>query len=345
MNNYVCYRLPEETHYTFMAQTDGQPAVVDSVRDLASCAGFVMAPFVPSSRHPVLLLRPDVVERREVGLSASGDGGETTVGERSGELASYRSDFARFHEQIVAGRFSKLVLSRCSTEPLAAPVDAHELFLRACRIYPHQFIALVSMREAGTWLMATPEVLLEGSGDRWRTMALAGTMKVPERGSWGPDVEWSEKNLAEQRYVSAYISDILRDYTNDVSVDGPYTTMAAHLLHLRTDFAFRLRDSHRVGELLDALHPTPAVCGIPKDDARQFIIGHESVDRKYYSGFCGPLAVGGMTRLYVSLRCMEICPDHLELHAGGGILSGSDALTEWQETQTKMQTMQRLITP
>ncbi len=343
--NYACYRLPEETHYTLMAQTAGQPEVVESVAQLGRREGFVMAPFVASASHPVLLLRPDVVERHEIASAPQLPCGEMAVAASADEQAIYAETFARFHEQIVAGRFGKLVLSRCSVVPLVQPLDAEALFLKACRLYPHQFIALVSMQGAGCWLMATPEVLLEGRGDQWRTMALAGTMKAPEAGPLAPDPQWSEKNLAEQRYVSAYIADTLRGFATEVTMCGPYTTIAAHLLHLRTDFGFRLAPEHHLGALLDALHPTPAVCGIPKDDARQFIIGHERVERKYYSGFCGPLSPRGETHLYVSLRCMELAADHLELHAGGGILRDSEPEAEWRETQTKLQTMLRLLTP
>lgn len=60
--------------------------------------------------------------------------------------------------------------------------------------------------------------------------------------------------------------------------------MAANLYHLRTDIAFRLHDTGRLGDVLDALYPTPAVCGIPKDEARRFILQHEHQSRKYYSG-------------------------------------------------------------
>ena len=94
--------------------------------------------------------------------------------------------------------------------------------------------------------------------------------------------------------------------------------MAANLYHLRTDIAFRLHDTGRLGDVLDALYPTPAVCGIPKDEARRFILQHEHQSRKYYSGFVGPISPKGKTHLYVSLRCMNILDDgSCELYAGG----------------------------
>lgn len=343
-HDFACYRLPEQSRYTLVVQTKGTPLALGSVGELSGKEGFVVAPFVASPEHPVLLLRPDVVEEHEVEGPMALPDDEPDCCARPEEKAAYAADFARFHAEVRSGRVAKLVLSRCTTIDAAGVASPMELFRRACRLYPHQFIALVSLQQTGTWLMATPEVLLDGAAGQWRTMALAGTMQRRQGTEGDGSVVWSGKNVEEQRYVSAYISDTLARYATDIRPHGPYTTKAAHLLHLRTDFAFRLDGRHEVGELLDALHPTPAVCGMPKEAARRFIMDSESVDRRYYSGFCGPLAMQGQTHLYVSLRCMEIGPEELRLYAGGGILPDSTMESEWGETQSKLQTMLRLLT-
>ncbi|EKC80440.1 protein containing Chorismate binding protein, partial [human gut metagenome] len=99
-------------------------------------------------------------------------------------------------------------------------------------------------------------------------------------------------------------------------------------------------DTGRLGDVLDALYPTPAVCGIPKDEARRFILQYEHQSRKYYSGFVGPISPKGKTHLYVSLRCMNILDDgSCELYAGGGLLKESEMEKEWKETEAKMQTI------
>ena len=188
------------------------------------------------------------------------------------------------------------------------------------------------------WLMATPEVLLSHDGDCWHTMALAGTMRYSD-----PLPSWSGKNVNEQAYVSRYIQDCLSRYSNNVDMNGPYTTRAGNLVHLRTDFSFALSGETRVGEVLDSLHPTPAVCGLPKQEAHQFIVDNESINRSYYSGFSGPLNLGGKTAFYVSLRCMRILADRYRLYAGGGILPQSEESQEWEETAAKMQAMLSLI--
>ena len=81
---------------------------------------------------------------------------------------------------------------------------------------------------------------------------------------------------------------------------------------------------------MQTLHPTPAICGLPKAEAWQFIIENEPHSRRYYSGFCGPVSAIEGTRLYVSLRCM---------------LKNSTEEQEWEETRAKMETMLGLMQP
>ena len=205
-------------------------------------------------------------------------------------------------------------------------------------------IALVCSEVAGTWLMATPEILLALDGYQWRTMALAGTMAWEGKKQY----EWSEKNKKEQQLVAHYIEEALSTFATDLEISEPYTVKAGNLVHLRSDFSFTLDDSltdgNGLGKLVDALHPTPAVCGLPKQEAMEFIIANESIDRRYYSGYCGPWNVGGMTALFVSLRCMELSAHRSVLYAGGGLLAESSEESEWQETMMKMEAMRRLCT-
>ncbi len=109
----------------------------------------------------------------------------------------------------------------------------------------------------------------------------------------GEETDWTKKEQEEQQYVTDYIEDVISEFTDEYSKEGPFTTMAANLYHLRTDFLFRLEDTDCLGDVLDALFPTPAICGIPKEETRQYILDHESINRKYYSGFVGPLMPSG----------------------------------------------------
>jgi isochorismate synthase len=158
----------------------------------------------------------------------------------------------------------------------------------------------------------------------------------------GESLTWSTKNIQEQRIVATYITECLEQFTSDFREEGPRTVRAANLVHLRSDFTFRLSDHAHIGNLLQALHPTPAVCGLPKREAFQFIVRNEHTPRRYYSGFMGPLGTAE-THLYVSLRCMNIEHDTCHLYAGGGLLKDSILEQEWQETEAKLETIRKVI--
>ena len=223
-------------------------------------------------------------------------------------------------------------------------VEKMDLFYKACEMYPRLFIALVETPQTGCWLTATPEILLDGKAQDWRTIALAGTMKLEgdQLNGEGETLTWSTKNIQEQRIVATYITECLEQFTGDFREEGPRTVRAANLVHLRSDFTFKLAANEHIGDVLQALHPTPAVCGLPKREAFNFIVKNEHTPRRYYSGFMGPLQMDD-THLYVSLRCMNIEGDKCHLYAGGGLLKDSTEEQEWQETEAKMETMKRLI--
>jgi len=159
----------------------------------------------------------------------------------------------------------------------------------------------------------------------------------------GEQVCWSTKNIQEQRYVATYIKECLEQFSDEIREEGPRTVRAANLVHLRSDFSFTLYNKVRVGDVLQMLHPTPAVCGLPKQEAFRFIVEHEHSPRQYYSGFMGPLALDSATHLFVSLRCMQITSTHYRLYAGGGLLPESNEKQEWMETEAKLDTMRQCL--
>lgn len=343
---FALFRLPFQQQCVLVEQTGGLPRALPSCAELCGCEGFVMAPFSPSPDQPVLLLRPDRVRTfpsvddvDDVDALDGLDWEDEQASEsfRSGSHEDYRIDFANFHEHLVNGDFRKLVLSRSTDVPRPDGISARSLFAAACQCYPRVMVALVSTPQTGTWLAATPETLLAGSGHDWQTMALAGTMP------YGDAVQWDDKNIQEQRHVATYVTEVLEHFAMDFTEEGPRTVRAAHLAHLRSDFRFHLSDTDRLGELLQALHPTPAVCGLPKDEALRFICSNERYGRSYYSGFLGPLMLGGATALYVTLRCMQLFKNHCRLYAGSGLLPDSSEPSEWQETETKLDTMRNLL--
>ncbi len=382
MKSFAIYRLPYQKECTLMIQHEGEPLKLKSYTELNGKHGFVMAPFAVSPNQPILLIEADDV--RSVDVSRKEEGGKRK--ENSTETLSsflvesynqiispssfllppsskesslssrqrYHIDFSNFHSNLLNGEFQKIVLSRCIQEPRKEEQLPMTLFQTACELYPRMFISLVYTPQSGMWLMATPEILLEGGGNDWHTIALAGTMKLegeslsfdspPVKGEARlSDIAWTTKNIQEQRYVATYLMECLEHFSSQITEEGPYTARAANLVHLRSDFNFVLEDTRRIGELIRALHPTPAVCGLPKQQTFDFIRRNESQSRRYYSGFSGPFNPEVDTHLFVSLRCMQILDDCYCLYAGGGLLRDSVEDQEWEETEAKLETMRSLL--
>ena len=359
MTGFALYRLPYEQQVTMVAQTQDEPLELASCEALNGRSGFVVAPFAVGKETPIVLIRPDIVKTYPKVTDCLHGGNNWFVTwkqmvcyvETDGLLrgnsdrATYSDDFGRFFLHLKNGDFRKLVLSRCAEHPVTEDVSPLELYQRACQLYPRMFISLVYTPKTGCWLTATPEILLEGKGQAWRTIALAGTMKLKddELHGEGEGLTWSTKNIQEQRYVATYLKECLERFADNIQEEGPRTVRAANLVHLRSDFTFTLLNNARVGDVLQMLHPTPAVCGLPKQQAYRFIIENEHTPRLYYSGFMGPLDMESSTHIFVSLRCMQMTDSLYRLYAGGGLLKDSIEEQEWQETEAKLETMRRVL--
>lgn len=358
--SFVYFRLPR-TSQVYRNRITNEPEEIASLAELNGRRGFVIAPFAPSADCPILLLEADF-EPADIDDRCRLDARLIDT-DYADERRRYATDFDNYHARLLDGTFSKIVLARRARLTATEHIPALTLFARACRKYPRMFIALFSTERSGTWLIATPEILVSGKAGLMQTMALAGTMRLSGRdlgfdvaGSaiGKDDIHWSTKNIQEQRYVETYITECIERFAHDFTVDGPYTARAGDLVHLRSDIRFRLADTSRIGDLLNALHPTPAVCGMPKDATRDFILSHESAPRGYYSGFSGLLNPEGDTHLFVTLRCMEIdggdpkqgvaAADAYTLYAGGGLLKDSVEQSEWDETEAKMNTIRQTFT-
>ena len=336
MTCFALYRMPGETLATRIIAKNGAVAL-KSCEELNGRTGFVIAPFTPSATEPILLIEPDEVKKFLPEFDNNEPFSLEALSSES-EKEDYSKSFKACHKRLTDGTFRKVVLARQKSVKCAQEVDALRLFNRACALYPQQMVVLVSAEQCGTWLMATPEILLQGRGELWRTMALAGTMPVEQE-----QQGWSVKNIREQRIVSTYIGKCLDLFGTNIDLRGPMTAHAGRLIHLKSEFTLNLKQPECVGTLLDSLYPTPAVCGIPKDATRTFINENETRPRSYYSGFMGPLGMDGNTDLYVSLRCMQIAGDTCTLYAGGGLISDSVEQQEWEETEAKMGTMMRCL--
>ena len=250
---------------------------------------------------------------------------------------------------ILHGEFIKVVLSRTESI-LIKDFKIRKTFKRMLQHYPSAFCYCWYHPKIGFWMGATPETLLQSQENKFTTMSLAGTQKFEENHL----VSWEEKEKKEQSFVTQYIIENLKTISDEIIVSSPYTTRAGDLVHLKSDIQGVLKPDFSSKDVVTVLHPTPAVCGLPKDIAKDFILENELYDREFYTGFLGELNHDfakneTATDLYVNLRCMKINSSQnsdtatATLYTGCGITDQSKAEDEWEETVNKSKTMKSIF--
>ncbi|MBN2610799.1 MAG: chorismate-binding protein [Bacteroidales bacterium] len=351
---FVSFRYPLDETVTTMVQTQNLPKELHSLSELNTLKGFVITPFFNKKKNASYLLEPDIVVNEEQITSDIYRLLENTKHYQTIEYLNgqgiyiagkkeFTSQVLSIQKEIKNGNIQKAVLSRIHIEPKSTHFDPALLFAELSKRYPNAFVYLFQIPRAGCWLGATPEPLLLIRENRVETISLAGTQKL---GTLPPEkVKWSIKEIEEQDIVTRYIEKILSGFKIDDSKrKGPFTQVAGNLLHLKTSFSFDKKAlENRIGEFIEKLHPTPSVCGLPKETAYELLSGIEPHRREYYTGLIGPVNMHGDTSLYVNLRCMKVLEDKLALYLGAGITAASIPDSEWEETNQKKMTLLSVI--
>src|SRR5690606_11642362 len=120
---------------------------------------------------------------------------------------------------------------------------------------------------------------------------------------------------------------------------GPKTIVAGSLMHLRSDFHVDMKATNfpQLGSvMLQWLHPTSAVCGMPLENALAFLLANEGYNREFYAGYLGPVNHNGNIDIYVNLRCCQISERVAVFYSGAGVTVDSVPEKEWEETEIKL---------
>lgn len=235
-------------------------------------------------------------------------------------------------ECIERGDLDKVVLSR--SEFWETNMDPETLFHLKCEMYPDALVYLFAHPASGIWLGASPELLLRRMSNRFETVSLAGTKS-------DLSAQWTEKEYREQEMVTNFITGRLKSAgAQSVIHQVPRDRAYGGIKHLESQIQFSSNDHEMTW--LNELHPTPAVGGEPREEALRFIAKHEKQARGYYTGFLG-WSEKEEANYFVNLRCMQCFSDGFRLFAGGGIVSGSDAKEEWEETRVKIETIRSML--
>lgn len=247
-------------------------------------------------------------------------------------------------DAIENGVFSKVVLSRREEVPVP-DFDIQATMRKMIYQYPGAFKYCFSHPKIGTWIGATPEQFLKTNGNAIKTVALAGTQLATN----AKNPVWEEKEKTEQQLVTDFIVDGLKELVKEVTLSSPYSVKAGNLWHIKTDISAVIKSKRFLKKIIAALHPTSAVCGLPKQPAKDFIRRNEGYDREYYSGYLGELNIDLITfktlqtDLFVNLRCMKVMENRAQLYVGCGITKDSDPEKEYLETVNKTMTMKKIL--
>ncbi|HEY9169106.1 MAG TPA: chorismate-binding protein [Lutibacter sp.] len=339
---FVIYRKPDEDLVTAFVQQTQELHELKSYKE----AGFVFAPFSSAEKkilfpfnqcdsfsirvQDIDLFKSDEIQAENSKIS--------TVEEPNILKENHLAIVRKAIDFIKSNKAQKIVLSRKETVE-TDQLNVVNTFKKMLKAYKNAFVYLWFHPEIGLWMGATPERLLTSFQGNFKTMALAGTQKF--LGS--TNVVWQNKEKQEQQYVTEFILNNLKESVENLKISEPFTVQAGNLLHLRTDISGKIKSDNTLKTLINVLHPTPAVCGLPKTVAAAFIVENEGYHRAYYSGFLGELNSNEGTNLFVNLRCMELENELVSLYVGGGITSDSIPENEWEETMAKTEVMKKVL--
>jgi len=348
---FVVYRKPNEVLVNGVLQQD---VILHTTSDYSE-SGFVFAPF-DAEEQAILIPFEKCIEtvfNEEAAIQK-----HVTYTEKLDEKTAHIDLVQKGISAINNSDLKKVVLSREEKCSLTSN-DPVLLFKNALTLYKNAFVYLWYHPKVGCWLGATPEVLLQTRNNQFKTMALAGTQLYTD------DIIWATKEQNEQQIVTDYITENLTKKEFKFATGTPYTLKAGDLAHIRTDINGTINVTSQDVELqtlINTLHPTPAVCGFPKEAAKDFILKNEDYNRLFYTGFLGELnretkrksnrrntenhAYRFTTKsssLFVNLRCMQLNKATATIYVGGGITGSSNAENEYEETCNKTNTMKKLI--
>jgi menaquinone-specific isochorismate synthase len=258
---------------------------------------------------------------------------------------AHRTSRAEWHEMVASavsriesGELRKVVLALALAVDLDGEADVPAVLERLRRTYPECYRFLVRPTDAAGFFGAPPERLVHLSGREVRTEALAGSAARGETheedADLAADLVESEKIQHEQGLVVDAIRDQLAPL-GEVRVGDQHVHRLATIQHLRTPIEATLDGDGHVLDIVEALHPTPAVGGLPPEVAQRVIDETETFDRGWYASPVGWFDAAGDGEFAVAIRSGVAGGREATLFAGNGIVADSDPAAEWDEVRLK----------
>ena len=346
---FALYRVSGTKEVKVVAQKNSALKKVPSGKGLLYAKGFMFAPFIEDENFSKLIIAADIFASEEklpwLNFAEKSEVVEIQKGKfklKEASESGYKKQVKKISREIGKGHFTKVVAARVVKTEKPKGFKAVTFFKKLCKKYPAAFTSLVYTPQYGLWIGASPEILLNVDSTGFKTYSLAGTMSNEGviKSSFADLGIWGEKEKEEQKIVSDYIIKAFSAVSNEPAIiKGPETVKAGNLLHLRTTFTYDSIPHSHWQQVVEQLHPTPAVAGLPKKEAIDFILKTEKAPRGFYTGYLGPLNLDRQINLYVNLRCMKVLKNKLALFVGCGITAGSNPQNEWLESVQKTKTL------
>lgn len=352
---FVVYSRPINSIIKFWLQKDNALHKTYSFSE----SGFVFAPF-DLKDTPILFPKSDCeYGSLEIDRIQSVSAIKAHSALESKDRKKHESLVSKGLKYIEEGYLNKVVLSRVQETQLEQ-FEPIEIFKRLFNTYKNAMVYCWYHPKVGLWLGATPELLFKVEGHQLTAISLAGTQPYEP----GKKPTWTSKELDEQQIVTDFLAQQIAPFSNSIKISEVESVKAGKLWHLKTRLISRMTSNSNLRAIVEALHPTPAVCGFPKDQAKEFIINNEGYDRAYYTGFLGELnlkklvsrntdrrnvehnaygTVKTFSNFYVNLRCMQIKDNSALIYVGGGITKESNPEKEYEETQNKAKTISTIL--
>lgn len=325
--SFYAYRLPGDAlSFSFGAQVDV---------DYTANRGFRIVPFITNHDTPTCTIFPQLSAEEillDTEIRKLSEIPEITI--RQTSKTEYLKSAQICISSLRDHQLQKVVLSRVIIQSYSS-IDWGLLLVNLATIYPTAFVFIYYTPQSGAWIGASPETLGSYRSGIFRTMALAGTRPTGQN-------DWKLKEFEEQNVVVSYIESLIRSNGLTYTKSEKYIRNAGNVAHLCNDFVIQEDNYQTIENLIQQLHPTPAVAGLPKEEAINLITATESHTRRYYGGYIGPFSESGFD-YFVNLRSMQFSDTEYAVYVGGGLTKDSVPKNEWIETCEKSKTLLNVI--
>ena len=250
-------------------------------------------------------------------------------------------------DEIKANRAKKIVLAREMRLTLDREANIAEMLTKLLQTQPNSYIFAFEHGD-NCFIGATPERLVLVEGEKLLSTCLAGTAPRGKTANADQQIAMEllndPKNREEHDYVVQMIKQSIEHSCEDIDIPNePVIYPLRNLQHLYTPVKARLKDGYSVFDVIEKLHPTPALGGVPRDTALAFMRDHELLDRGWYGSPIGWLDSNHMSEFAVALRSGLVQANEISLFAGCGVMRDSDPEMEFQETNMKFLPMLQIL--